>query len=239
MRLVSCVGASLTEGTVSANYVDMLAERQALGEFDFRNHGVNGELAVNVLQRLDDVIAEHPEFVTILVGTNDANSTLSDRNFAYYREVHGISERPTAESYEQALRDIVTRLQDKTNARVALISLAPIGEDPEFEGFRRIAQYNEIMRRVAESSGVDYLPAYEKMVDYLREHEYDRAAMPPRLAYREGLHNIGTATALHAAGMSWNDVARRHGLLLLTDTIHLNETGAGIIADLIEGWLLG
>ena len=57
------------------------------------------------------------------------------------------------------------------------------------------------------------------------------------LVYRDGLHHIGNATALHASGLSWDDVSRRNGLLLLTDTLHLNSVGAGMIADLIEAWL--
>ena len=82
------------------------------------------------------------------------------------------------------------------------------------------------------------MPVAETMLAYLHAHEADRAKLPPRLAYREGLHNIGTATALHASGVSWNEIARRNGLLLLTDTIHLNDTGAAIVADQIERWLL-
>jgi lysophospholipase L1-like esterase len=76
------------------------------------------------------------------------------------------------------------------------------------------------------------------MIAYLKEHEADRASLPPRLEYRDGLINIGNATALHAQGLSWDEVSRRNGLLLTTDTLHLNSVGAGMIADLVEGWLL-
>ncbi len=129
------------------------------------------------------------------------------------------------------------RLQAETDARLALISLSVIGEDLEHEANQRIAIYNETIRRVAESTGVNYLPFYETMLAYLREHEADYRNLPPRLAYRDGLINIGNATALHAKGMSWNEVSRHNGLLLTTDCLHLNETGAGMIADLIEGSL--
>ena len=53
-------------------------------DFRFLNHGVNGDLAWNGLQRLDRVIAERPDFVTILIGTNDVNATLSERNLLRY-----------------------------------------------------------------------------------------------------------------------------------------------------------
>jgi lysophospholipase L1-like esterase len=238
-QTVVCLGASLTAGSVSADYVEMLEARAALAGFRFVNHGVNGDLAWNGLQRLDKVIADRPDAVAILIGTNDVNATLSERNRLRYLEFNHLpTGHPTLEWYEETLRAIVRRLQIETRARLALLSLAPIGEDPEHEGFQRVAIYNEAIRRVAEATRIDYLPLHERMLDYLRVHEADRASLPPRLEYRDGLHNIGNATALHAKGMSWNDVSRRNGLLLSTDGLHLNETAAAMIADLIEGWLL-
>ena len=239
LQTVACVGASLTEGSVSANYVEMLSARPALAGYRFLNHGVNGDVAWKVLQRLGPVIAEKPDVVTLLVGTNDVNATLSERNLRHYLEFYKVPTTPTLEWFEENLRAIVGRLQAETEARSALLSLAVIGEDLEHEANRRIAIYNETIRRVAESTGVDYLPLYETMIAYLRAHEADYANLPPRLAYRDGLINIGNATALHAKGLSWNEVSRHNGLLLTTDCLHLNETGAGMIADLIESWLTG
>jgi lysophospholipase L1-like esterase len=238
-QTVVCLGASLTAGSVSADYVEMLEARAALAAFRFTNHGVNGDLAWNGLQRLDKVIADQPGAVTILIGTNDVNATLSERNRLRYHEFNHLPiERPTLAWYEENLRAIVRRLQIETRARLALLSLAPIGEDPAHEGFQRIAIYNEAIRRVAETTKIDYLPLHERMVDYLRAHESDRASLPPRLAYHDGLQNIGNATALHAKGLSWNEVSRHNGLLLSTDGLHLNETAAAMIGDLIEDWLL-
>jgi acyl-CoA thioesterase I len=239
VQTVVCLGASLTAGSVSADYVEMLDARPALARYRFLNHGVNGDVAWKVLQRLDKVIADQPDVVTILVGTNDVNATLSERNLRHYLEFYKIPTTPTLEWFEENLRTIVGRLQAETQARLALISLAVIGEDLEHEANRRIVIYNEMIRRVAESTGVDYLPLHETMLDYLCAHEADRAGLPPPLAYRDGLINISNAVALHAKGMSWNDVSRHNGLLLTTDCLHLNETGAGMIADLIEGWLTG
>ncbi len=76
------------------------------------------------------------------------------------------------------------------------------------------------------------------MIAYLFAHEEDRAKLGPMLEYRDGLHNTANALGLHSTGLTWDEVSRRNGLLLLTDTLHLNSKGAGIVADLIEGWLL-
>jgi lysophospholipase L1-like esterase len=237
MKTVVCFGASLTAGTVSFDYLELLRARLSLAGFRFVNHGVNGDLAWNGLQRLDKVIAERPDFVSILIGTNDINATLSDRNRLRYLSFNHLSRDPTLGWYEENLRAIVTRLKKETPAKLALLSLAVIGEDLEHEANRKVALYNEVIRRVAAEETIDYLPLHERMVAYLQEHEKDRADRPPRLEYRDGLTNVGNALALHATGLSWDEVSRRNGLLLTTDCIHLNSIGAGMIADLIEAWL--
>jgi lysophospholipase L1-like esterase len=239
MKTVVCFGASLTAGTVSFDYVELLQSRPELAGYRFINHGENGDLAWNGLQRLDQVIAERPDFVSIMIGTNDANATLSERNRLRYVSFNHLPVRhPDLRWYEENLREIVARLQRETTAKLALMTLAPIGEDPEHEAWGRVIEYNEVIVRVAKDAGVPCLPLHERMVAYLREHEADRAALPPRLAYRDGLHNVGIAVALHARGLSWDEVSARNGLLLTTDCLHLNSRGGGMIADLIAGWLV-
>jgi lysophospholipase L1-like esterase len=238
VKTVVCFGASLTAGTVSFNYLDLLGARASLAGFQFINHGVNGDLAWNGLERLDRVVAERPDFVTILIGTNDVNATMSERNLQRYKAFNHLPTEPTLAWYERNLGMIVKRLKQETPARLALLSLAVIGEDLEHEANRKIGLYNDVIRRVAREENIAYLPLHERMVAYLREHEGERAQLPPRLEYRDGLHNTGNALALHAAGLSWDEVSRRNGLLVTTDCLHLNSTGAGMIADLIEAWLL-
>ena len=52
--LVVCAGDSITHGVVSANYVEMLERRFAADGYEFVNAGINGQLAYNLLQRLDE-----------------------------------------------------------------------------------------------------------------------------------------------------------------------------------------
>jgi lysophospholipase L1-like esterase len=238
VKTVVCFGASLTAGTVSFNYLDLLGARPSLAGFRFINHGVNGDLAWNGLERLDRVIAERPDFVTILIGTNDVNATLSERNLLRYQAFNHLPSEPTLTWYECNLGTIVKRLKQETRARLALLSLAVIGEDLHHEANRKVGLYNDVIRRVAREENLASLPLHERMVAYLREHEGERAQLPPRLEYRDGLTNVGNAIALHATGLSWDEVSRRNGLLVTTDCLHLNSVGAGMIAGLIEAWLI-
>src|ERR1700742_3755507 len=143
MKTVCCFGASLTSGTVSFNYLELLSARPALAEFEFINHGVNGDLAWNGLQRLKDLEVEDPDFVTIMIGTNDVNATMSERNWIRYKSFNHLPTRPTLEWYEQNLKEIVVRLKKETSAKLALLSLAPIGEILAHEANKKVAQYNE------------------------------------------------------------------------------------------------
>jgi lysophospholipase L1-like esterase len=238
MKTVVCFGASLTAGRVSFDYVKLLNARATPADFRFINRGVDGDLAWNGLQRLDEVIRDQPDAVTILIGTNDVNATLSERNRLRYLSFNHLPTDPTLPWFEENLRAIVARLKRETEARLVLLTLAVIGEDLEHEANWQVDLYNEVVRRVAADEKLDCLPLHEKMVGYLREHEGDRAGLPPRLEYRDGLTNIGNAVALHATGLSWDEVSRRNGLLVTTDCLHLNSVGGGMIADLIEEWLL-
>jgi lysophospholipase L1-like esterase len=238
MKTVVCFGASLTSGTVSFNYLELLGARPALAGFEFINHGVNGDLAWNGLQRLGRVIEDDPDYVTIMIGTNDVNATMSERNWIRYKSFNHLPTRPTIEWYEENLQEIVVRLKAETGAKLALLSLSPIGEDLAHEANRKVEQYNKVVRRIAHDEEIDYLPLHEEMIAYLLTHEGDRAQLPAMLEYRDGLHNTANALGLHSTGLSWDEVSRRNGLLLLTDTLHLNSIGAGIVADLIEAWLL-
>jgi lysophospholipase L1-like esterase len=237
VKTVVCFGASLTAGRVSFDYVDLLRSRPSLVGHRFVNCGVDGDLAWNGLQRLDSVISERPDAVTILIGTNDVNATLSERNLIRYRAFNHLPIDPTLEWYEENLRAIITRLKAETGARLALITLAVIGEDLEHEANRKVVLYNDAIRRVARDEKIDCLPLHERMLTYLRDHEAERAGLPPPLAYRDGLINVGNAIALHAMGLSWDEVSLRNGLLLTTDCLHLNSVGGGMVADLVEGWL--
>ena len=166
MKTVVCFGASLTAGTVSFDYLQLLEARPALGNFRFINHGVNGDLAWNGLQRLGQVVADQPDFITIMIGTNDVNATMSDRNRIRYRSFNHLPAEATLAWYEENLRQIVARLKTETPARIALLTLTPIGEDLAHEANEKINRYNEVIGARGER-GRPSLPAVARQIHRL------------------------------------------------------------------------
>lgn len=231
--LVCCAGDSLTHGTVSASYVDVLRERLAPEDFFFINAGVNSELAYNVLQRLEQLVACQPDVVTLLIGTNDVNATMSEGNLRRYMRSNQLPQEPNLSWYRQNVERIVHTLKERTSARIALISPPVLGEGLDEESNRRVARYAAELADIAQAQRVTYLPLFELMVE-----ELEKTGHVPRRSYEAGVMGM-TRDWLkqYLLKQSYDRISADNGYYFLTDGIHLNTRGARLVARLIEGFL--
>ncbi|HZA11469.1 SGNH/GDSL hydrolase family protein [Mycobacterium sp.] len=229
-RHVVCLGDSITRGQVSVDYVTLLARRTFAGPYVFTNAGANGDLAENALQRLDSVIDLRPDLVTVLIGTNDANASMSERNIARFTRMKKLTARPTIEGYRDNVTAIIDRLTRETSARIGLLSLPVLGEELGSESVQRSQQYSAVLKQIAETRGIAYLPLNERQIAHLQA-----GGFAPGIRYSDGLAlSAGAAIQHFILRRSLDDISRRRGLQLTTDLLHQNTRGATMIADLIE-----
>jgi lysophospholipase L1-like esterase len=229
--LVVCAGDSITHGVVSANYVEMLERQFAADGYEFVNAGINGNLAYNLLQRLDDVIACRPDVVTVLIGTNDVNATFSQAWEDTYRKEQKLPERPTLAWYRLNVERIIDRLQSETDAQVALLDLPMLGEDLASDMNRRVAGYNAVLRAIAAAKRVPCLPLHARLGALLPQNH-----TPPPYEGKKG--PVLRVWIKHfVQRKSWDAVSTDHGLVLLMDHIHLNDKAAAVVATLIGDFL--
>lgn len=226
-----CAGDSLTHGILSANYVDMLAKR--LPEVEFINAGINSELAYNLHARLDQIIAIKPDFISILIGSNDVNATFGLAKALNYLATQRPPQVPTPQFYHEMLVLIVRRLKAETTARIALCSIPPIGEDSGHYAWIRTEEYAAIVKKTAFDEAVDYLPLRERMCAYLADAEPKKAIAFEN--FRKA--GIGAVWDHKVMGMDWDEISARNGFHLLVDGLHLNSHGAGMIASLVERFI--
>ncbi|MFZ1037997.1 MAG: GDSL-type esterase/lipase family protein [Smithella sp.] len=232
-KVLVCIGDSITHGTVSVNYVDMLSSRLANRGIVIVNAGVNSELAYNVAQRLDVIVACKPDYITILIGTNDAAATLSPKSSRRSIREMKLPRSPSREWYRENLQKICTELSTRTHARIALLSLPPIGEKLDHPAFAASEAYSLVIRDVAAEKRLTYLPLHENMTILLRKRQPH-----PRYAYRDDKLLMYIALARHfLLGQSYDEISRANGFILVTDHMHLNSTGAGMAAGLIESFV--
>ncbi|UUZ87167.1 GDSL-type esterase/lipase family protein [Paenibacillus sp. P26] len=179
-------------------------------------------------------MAQNPDFVTILIRTNDANSTLSPKNRRLLRLFKSIPVTPSPDWYKENLSAIVKELKERTTAHIALLSFPVIGEEIDLEANRRTGEYSAIISGVAQAHGVAYLPLNERMKAYLESQN-----KPSGYPYRPGLYQSSTASMQHfMLSRDLDSISARRGLQLTIDNIHLNRRGAGMVADLIESFIL-
>jgi acyl-CoA thioesterase-1 len=230
-RIVVCAGDSITHGLVNPSYVRPLQERLRSSGVQVVNAGVSGDLAVNLLARLDEIVACRPDVITVLIGTNDVASQIDEKwKRGYMRQKH-LSEAPTRSSFQKSLTAIIERLVRDTEARVALSEIPILGEDLGSPENARVRDYNSIVHEVAVGYGCTVLPLYQRLVELLPGRD--------PVATFDGSKRWGVRALVqhYILRRDWDRISRMHGLTLLVDHIHLNETASLVMADLVEDFV--
>ncbi len=231
--LVLFAGDSLTHGNIGVGHFDIISEEYDQQALTFVNAGINGDFAWNVLQRVDEMIECKPDIVFILVGSNDALSRLPISCISVAQRRKHLPERPTKRLFEESLRPLVRRFLDESSAQIVLMSIPPIGEKLHSNALQVSKEYSSTIKGISRELGVDYLPIHEEMVQYLRHH-------PPSPTYqlKNAIRGMVVAMVRHFVfGKSWDAIAQNSGQVLHVDHIHLNSTGASIIADSVREYL--
>jgi lysophospholipase L1-like esterase len=211
----------------------LLRQRLSNDGFHFITAGVNGDLAHNVLVRLDTVVARQPDFVVVLAGSNDVNATLSRSIGLGYRLWKRLPENPGSEWYRANMVQIVRLLKENTSARIAVTSIPVLGEDLASLPNERIRAYSALLMEIAIQEGVAYLPVHERQEEYL--HRLHHVAGRPHCA-----NSMLMWTSLfrhYVLKQDFETIAEGNGFVLTTEGLHLNGRGAAIVADEVESFL--
>jgi len=232
-RRVVCLGDSIVRGQVSTNFVNLLNQRMHKHGFHFVNAGVNGDLAYNVLMRLKTVVDKQPDFIIILVGTNDVIGALVPRLAKWYRRAKRLPQLPTEQWYRDNILKIVQYLKENTRAKIALASLPVLGENLMSTFNNTINAYNGHLKEIAAQEQVGYLPVHE------RQKEYLTSTQPTGRDFEsDGRLTRGLLIRHYLLRQSFDTISKRYGYILVTDGIHMNSRGASFIIEEIESFLL-
>ena len=225
------VGDSLTHGNLSVNYINILATKLGTENFDYINAGMNSELAYNVNNRIESVIAIKPDFITILIGTNDAHRELGLFDDKESEKRLALPQKASKEWFQENLEEVISKLQKNSNAKIALCSIPPLGEDPIKEAYQQTITFTKIIKKIASKYEIGYLPVNEIMIEFLKDNPSE-----PKYPIE---HRIIEEVAMKhfLLGKNFDTISEEYGFSLLTDNIHLNTKGAEIIANLIEEFI--
>lgn len=229
LPVVVCLGDSITHGIISTNYVELLQQKY-MGKLLFVNSGINGNLAYNLKIRLKhDCTDFDPDFITILIGTNDVNSNKDPKTLSRYMKFQKLPCKPDYSFFYTNLEEIIKELQKTTGARIALLSLPVIGENLNSRLNRLAAQYSAGIRELAVKYKVSYLALNEKQHAFLTEK---RQGVQGNHRKKNLLLNF-----LLMMRRGFDGIAAANNRFLTYDDLHETSLGAGMIVEKISFWL--
>ncbi len=232
-KRVVCFGDSNTHGVVSFDWVKVLEEQ--LAGFEVFNAGINSDLTFSLLRRVKDVIAARPDFITVLIGTNDVNAASYDYAERHYRSKKRLiaGEVPDISSFEKNYNQLIRILSEETGAKIALMSLPLMGEDLNNRTNSMADEYSELIREIAVSNHLVYLPVREQQKAWLGQH-------PSRAKYPFEKYSfllLRSVLLRYLLGRTWNSISAGVGNELSPDFMHQNETAGQMILDQVKKWI--
>jgi len=177
----NCVGkAGVTEETAWRALLAAELTKQLKRPVEVANAGVDADTAPLALKRLErDVLARKPDWVVILLGTNDAG---------FFRPPNGVADTPRVpvEEFEKTMREIVGRVR-KAGAGVVLCTSLPMSGKywlRDLAAYKQnglnylVKQYADVTRRLAKEFGLPLAEVHEAF-----EKHAERDALIP-----DGIH---------------------------------------------------
>lgn len=230
-----CLGDSITHGRASSDWVSTIKTKFS-HPIQVVNNGQNSITTYTTLQeRIDWTLACEPNYVVVLIGTNDARAIVDPIWHWQTRAVWGLPGPITLTTIEANLRGILDRLLKSPNVQVAICTLPQLGEDLTSEWNQHaVKNVNDIIRNLAAAFGsrvtlLDLYAAIEAQINQSRTKGSSISLFLP--------HALWQSHAKYLFHISWNDMSRWIGNVILTDGIHLNDDGGAILTTMVVNWL--
>jgi len=237
-EIVACVGSSTAAARGVFNWIKELKGRPQNARFTFINRGVGGDVAYSTLQRLPKTIAAHPDRIILIIGANDILNQVFPNVQKMLSGWKKLPEKSSPEWFRKNIEAIVRELKVKTSARIALTSLALIGEDPSASDPRQVAlnklfkEFAAIIKDVARQEGVDYIPLYEK---FEAQVEADPGKPFTEFRFRSFFRDYYLREFI--LRHSFDEIAEMNGWKYHVDGVHLNTRGGMILANAVQDFL--
>ncbi|GMH72095.1 hypothetical protein TrST_g750 [Triparma strigata] len=233
------LGDSITHQTLSGEFCKMVAK--AKQELAIVNCGQNSIATDTVLnERVDWVVACDPKYVSVMIGTNDIKGIYKPEWAEGTIENFSVKEGEiTFATFRRNMTSIVANLIKYTDAKIAIHTLPPMGEDLECEANTFIYKANSIIKEVVDrvkSPRVTLIDTFGNLERFLLE-------TTTKEQREKGLKvdNFGDAKVSIAlkrlVGMGYDACGEPFGLAIMCDALHLNDTGAKIVADAVVEWI--
>ena len=230
--VVVCCGDSITHGHIGYNWVDSLRKDDTSKVYI--NAGINADLTWNLNQRVDDIIKHNPDYITILIGTNDAIGSQPVKLIQdYYIQTKGLPQKPSIDWYEEQLELFIKTIKENTKAKISIFTLPWLGEQKESSIIQVVKNHNQIIKDLASNYDIEILDLYNEFDLQIEENQ----SLPYTTSELRRLRGLRAVVLYYVFGWTWKDIGKKYRLKLLCDHIHLNEDGGQIIKKLARDFI--
>ena len=230
--VVVCCGDSITHGHIGYDWVGNL--RRNDDSNIYINAGINADLTWNLNQRIDDIIKHNPDYVTILIGTNDAIGSQPVKLIQdYYIQTKNLPQVPSIEWFEEQIEIFVDKIKKNTSAKIAITTLPWLGEQGDVSIISVIKNHNKIIKRIALKYNLSILDLFSKFKEQISSSN----SVPYTTSELRRLRGLRAVILHYVFGWSWTKIGEKYKLQLLCDHIHLNEKGGNLMEQLAKEFL--
>ena len=230
--VVVCCGDSITHGHIGYDWVSSL--RNIDKSKVYINAGINADLTWNLNQRIHDIIKHDPDYVTILIGTNDAIGSQKIKHIQdYYVSTKGLPRLPHIDWYASELENFIIDIQSKTNAKIAISTLSWLGEQSEAKIIKVVRSHNNIIRDLSAKYNLKFIDLFKEFDQIIDINN----SVPYTTTEWRRLRGLRAVILHYVFGWSWNRIGRKYKLKLLCDHIHLNEKAGVMLEELMKDFI--
>ena len=225
-------GDSITHGHIGYDWVSALRKKD--DSKIYINAGINADLTWNLNERVDNIIKHNPDYITILIGTNDAIGSQNIKHIQdYYVSTKGLPRLPHIDWYRSELERFITTVTVQTDAKIAISTLPWLGEQSNAEIITVVKDHNDIIRSLSKKYNLTLIDLFKNFEDSIDSNN----SVPYTTTEWRRLRGLRAVILHYVFGWSWNRTGKKYRLKLLCDHIHLNEKSGAIFQNLMEDFI--
>jgi len=230
--IVVFCGDSITHGHIGYDWVSALRKKD--DSKIYINAGINADLTWNLNERVDNIIKHNPDYITILIGTNDAIGSQNIKHIQdYYVSTKGLPRLPHIDWYRSELERFITTVTVQTDAKIAISTLPWLGEQSNAEIITVVKDHNDIIRLLSKKYNLTLIDLFKHFEDIIDSNN----SVPYTTTEWRRIRGLRAVILHYVFGWSWNRTGKKYRLKLLCDHIHLNEKSGAIFQNLMEDFI--
>lgn len=156
-------------------------------KYRFENRGISGNTIIDIYSRMkSDIWKVEPDVLSILIGANDIWREVDKKGGVTVKRYEGI--------YRMLIEDVLERLPNTKIMLMEPFVLHGTATDVDYEGFRKITEYADVVKKLVREYGLTFVPLQDKFDELAKAHA-------PEIYLWDGVHP--NAPGAYAIAEEW------------------------------------